>query len=380
MKLTIGVVTLFVAGCSSGAGTPESTSLMTQAVIGGVETADADDGVLILRTDRAKDTSVCSASLIAPNLLLTARHCIVAEYPADNIRCKSDGTLTLPSGGQLGASSPPEKVHVFAGKHPSEDPLSGLPGGEPVALATQILATDWPSVCRDDLALIVLDRELPLPLVPLDLSQVVSKTTRVSVVGYGLTEASAEADRWSPRRRRERVPVKYVDTLPSTFALGRSVCKGDSGGPALDAESGAIVGVYSLGFPGETTADCSSENALNYFAQVNHYPELLRQGFEAAGQAFPEILPSSGGGGANDAGGAGGTPDIAEPAGGEPSTTGGASSAGSTSSAGEKFEDKPMTEGPAEASGGCQFSGRPGSGTALAMLLGLVALSRRRPR
>lgn len=359
------IAALLLCGCGGGAVSEGPGSSMREAVIGGLASEDSDDGVLVLRTDRTKDTSVCSASLIAPNLLLTARHCIVAEYPADNIRCNADGTLTMPSGGQLGASSKPETVHVFAGQEPPPDATSGLPGGEPAAIATQIVTTDWPSVCRDDIALIVLDRELALPVIPLALGKVVDKTTRVSVLGYGLTETSAEADRWSPRKRRDDVPVKYVDTLPNTFALGRSVCKGDSGGPALDSESGGVIGVYSLGFPGETTADCSSQNALNYYAQVNRYPELLRQGFDAAGQQYPGDLPVGSGGAA----GAAGASEML-PVGGEPSAAGGA--------AGEAHEPAPV-EPPVSASGGCQHSrGESSWSSVLAVLAGLAALSRRR--
>jgi MYXO-CTERM domain-containing protein len=190
----------------------------------------------------------------------------------------------------------------------------------------------------------------------------------VSVLGYGLTESSEEGERWSARRRRDRVLVKYVDTLPNTFALGRSVCKGDSGGPALDSESGAVIGVYSLGIPGETVADCTSLNALNYYAQVNRYPDLLRQAFEAAGQPFPDDEPAGSGGA--DGGGAGGAPVDATPGGGESSALGG--NGGSTT-------ESPTAEVPASASGGCHVS-RSGSPwpSVLAALLGLAALSRRR--
>jgi MYXO-CTERM domain-containing protein len=365
MKRVMAAAAFLVVGCAGEGAGDQPLSASRQAVIGGLDSAEVDDGVLVLRTDRDKDTSVCSASLIASNLLLTARHCIVAEYPADNIRCNPDGTLIMPSGGQLGASSAPEKVHVFAGQHPTPDATSNLPGGEAAAIATQIITTDWPSVCQDDIALIVLDRELSLPIVPLALNAVVTKATRVSVIGFGLTETSAESDRWSSRKRRDNLPVKYVDTLPNTFALGRSVCKGDSGGPALDSVSGGVIGVYSLGFPGETTADCSSQTALNYYAQVNRYPALLRQGFEAAGQPFPGDEPSG-------SGGAGGSAGEEPPAGGEPSGAGG--------TAGEATAEPTPTEPTvSSASGGCQLSGpNPGGGMLLAGAIGLAALRRRR--
>lgn len=367
------VAVLFVVGCSGGGAAQGEVSASRSEVISGVASTDADDGVLILRTDRPKDTSVCSASLIAPNLLATARHCVVAEYPADNIRCNTDGTLMLPSGGELGAPSPPEQVHLFAGRQPRAE--GGLPGGEPAALATRIITTDWPSVCRDDIALIVLDRELDLPLVPLALDAVVDKTTRVSVVGYGLSETSAESSRWSPRRRRNDVPIKYVDRLPNTFAVARAVCKGDSGGPALDSKTGALVGIYSLGFPGETVADCTSENALNYFAQVNRYPQLLRQAFEAAGQPFPDDQPGGGGAGGAD-GNAGGAPFGEPAAGGEPLTLGGNGGA----PAEPPDSEQPESEQRLRAAGGCHLAGAASRSSAPLALLGIFALCRRRRR
>jgi MYXO-CTERM domain-containing protein len=364
MTRSIATAALLLAGCGSSGPDSEPWASTTHAVIGGVDSPDTDDGVLVIRTDRTKDTSVCSATLVAPNLLLTARHCIVAEYPADDIRCAADGTLMEPSGGQLGAPIAPENVHVFAGKQPGSD--LGLPGGEPAAVVAEILTTDWPSVCRDDIALLVLDRPLSLPIVPLDLQKVIAKGTLVSVVGYGLTQTSEEADRWSTtRKRRDRIAVKYVDTLPSTFALGRSVCKGDSGGPALDSESGAVVGVYSLGFPGETVADCSSENALNYFAKVNDYEDLLREAFSAAAQPFPGDQPSAGG-----AGGAGGETSPGTPEGGEPAVAGGA---------GGEPAAVPPKKNPPSSSDGCQLADGTASGHGLLMaLLGLAALYRKR--
>jgi hypothetical protein len=57
--------------------------------------------------------------------------------------------------------------------------------------------------------------------------------------------------------------------------------------------------VYSLGFPGIDAEACTSDNALNYFVQVNRYEDMLRQAFDAAGQPFPE--PSTGSGGAGGA-------------------------------------------------------------------------------
>jgi MYXO-CTERM domain-containing protein len=309
-----------IVGCGGCADVAEHPASSREPVISGKISEPADDAVVLLRTDRGGGASVCSGSLLAPNLLLTARHCIVAEYPADNIHCNPDGTLDMPSGGQLGEPAPASDVNVFTG---GSVPADGVfPGGEPAAVGAQILTTTWPAVCRDDIALVVLDRALEQPLATLDLRIQVAPSQQVSVLGYGATETSEADAKYSPRHRRDGVRVKYVGTLPDTFVLPRAVCKGDSGGPALDAATGAVLGVFSLGFPGDDVAACTSETALNYFVQVNHYEALLREAFEAAGQPFPEPTGEGGAGGADggmtpsagaaagstDAGGAGATP------------------------------------------------------------------------
>jgi MYXO-CTERM domain-containing protein len=311
-----------VVGGGGCADVPEQQATVREPVISGKISEPTDDAVVLLRTDRVAGLSVCSGSLVAPNLLLTARHCIVADYPADNIHCNPDGTLDLPSGGQLGEAAPASSVNVFTG---GTVPTDGgrFPGGEPAAVGAQILTTTWPAVCRDDIALVVLDRALDGPLATLDLRVQVAPSQQVSVVGYGATESSEADAKYSPRHRRDGVRVKYVGTLPNTFVLPRAVCKGDSGGPALDAATGVVLGVFSMGFPGDDVAACTSETALNYFVQVNRYEPLLREAFEAAGQPFPEppngeggaggadadITPSAGADAGNtDAGGAGATP------------------------------------------------------------------------
>jgi len=377
MKASITLGCALLVACS-GDPAPRGPSQLQEAIISGDPSPNSDDGVLALRTDRStRDTSVCSASLVAPNLVLTARHCLVADYPADDIRCNSDGTLQMPSGGQLGVAIAPERVHLFAGAHPLSDGNSGLPGGEPAATAVRIITSDWPSVCRDDVGLVVLDRELSLPIVPINLTRVVSTGERVSVVGFGLTETSNAGDRWTPRRRRDGVTVKYVGRLPNTFTLGPSVCIGDSGGPALDPESGALVGVYSLGFPGNDPSACSASTALNYFVQIRPYEALLRQAFQAAAQPFP-----GDDGGAGGAGGAG--PELESPvSAGQPSADAGGANGGVSSE----------SEGPAGASsasnpdagsgahvegGGCIFSPRYADRSNLLLLIACLAVLARR--
>lgn len=370
-------LTLACAGCADLSEHPDASR---QPIIGGEVSGAEDDSVVLLRSDRASGASVCSGSLLAPNLVMTARHCIVAEYPADNIRCNADGTLNEPSGGQLGESVPASDVNVFTGGTVMPDGV--FPAGEGTAHGVQIITTSWPTVCRDDLALVVVDRALTQPPLTFDLQKQVSLGAPVSVIGYGLTENSGVDDKYSPRHRRDGLRVKYVGTLPDTFVLPRSVCKGDSGGPALDANTGEVVGVYSLGFPGDDAEACSSETALNYFVQVSRYESLLRDAFDAAGQPFPEPRGEGGAGGA-DAGGAGTAATGAVDAGGSSGVTD-AGGAGNSETAGTNSgEPTGGKSAPRKPGSGCQFGVADSSAfgsapwVSLALLVGFAW--RRRP-
>ena len=363
------VVFACLASACSAPPLEEAPVVARQRVIGGSASPATDDAVMLMLTNRDV-TSVCSAALIAPNLVITARHCIAAEYPEDGINCSPDGTLIMPSGGELGVPVSPEKIDFFAGLSLTGQPF---PTGTPAAIGQQVITGTGPSVCRDDLALVVLDRALDQTPIKVGLGLPVVQAGLVSVVGYGLTELTDPNVRYDQRHRRDGVAIKYIGLLPNTFTIGRSVCKGDSGGPALDATTGALLGVYSLGFPGKNAADCSSEEAVNYFVDVARYEDLLHQGFAAAGQPYPDPIVVDAGADAEA-----GVQDAGDAA---------ADEAG-TSDAGDSGQPTAGTHGSTDstAGGGCQVRGFGKSAPmnallfagALAMLAGTRRARRRR--
>jgi MYXO-CTERM domain-containing protein len=74
---------------------------------------------------------------------------------------------------------------------------------------------------------------------------------------------------------------------PNEFETGEVVCEGDSGGPALDSQTGAIIGVVSRGGnglpqdPNDPSANCLG--ARNLYTQVSPFKDLILEAFSAAG-------------------------------------------------------------------------------------------------
>lgn len=267
-----------VFGCDSG---PEATvAERAQAVLEG-EPSDRASVVLVLKqTD--SDANQCSGTMIAPNLLLTARHCVSAFTDGD-YTCTIDGNLdnsrprSPANAGDMGLPFPPERIEI----HLDQQPTLGTPD----AIGKQIIAPETDTICRNDIAFVVLENELDVAVSPVRLTEGVYPGQLTTVVGYGTNELRTTA-----RFERSGLSVLAVGpseffeqegyALPRTFVLGRSVCPGDSGGPALDTETDAALGVFSF-FRGT----CTDSEARNFFSQLAPYRSHAEQAFEAAGHA-----------------------------------------------------------------------------------------------
>ncbi len=277
LKLGVAGIVATLTGCAVVAADPdpnpetldpsEPTVQTHQAIVHGAPDHGRHPSVVALLVNEGAVSHLCTASVIAPDVLLTARHC-VADVRVDRIECPARVS-------QVGRSFAAASMSVFLG----DDARASAPAA--YARSVHVPYTD--ALCDADIALVTLDRELPLS--PLRLARRHAPTEQQSIVavGYGKT-----GNRSSVGVRRFRTDVPIVAVTSTEITVGESTCSGDSGGPAIDAQTGEIIGVLSRG-----SVDCASDRSLNIYVRVTAFLDLIDRitGLSAPADAPPPYTP-----------------------------------------------------------------------------------------
>ena len=236
----LGLCSVSLVACSQAApADPDEVGVKASSIQGGVE--DENDPAVV---GIVSATGMCTGSLIAPNLVLTAHHC-VAQINSPYVDCENS---------RFGEVDEPWSIAVTT----QWDGLSRYFHGEHIKLhyaSEVILPPGEDEVCGRDVALLRLEGSgiAPTEALPLNprVDSAVSSDEEYRAVGYGNTSASGGGA--GCRRMREELIVNCSgDCLTKSIVedmewIGDTgICSGDSGGPALDLQ-GRVIGVVSRG-------------------------------------------------------------------------------------------------------------------------------------
>jgi hypothetical protein len=225
------------------------------------------------------DQPKCSGILVAPNVVMTALHCVALSSSGGIFfRCTTGGSTELPDPNMyssIGRPLEPSTIRVYM-----------LGDREtPAAFGREVFGTGSLTVCRDDVALVVLDRDLPVVSLPLRLKRPMEMQEALDAIGVAYTELGRVAIR-DDDLHVEAVGIDQMTNSdavvpPRTFLVEDGPCGVSTGGPALSKETGAVVGVNSRFLVG---LGCD-RGARTLFAKVAPYAELIERAFESAGRA-----------------------------------------------------------------------------------------------
>ena len=261
----------------------ESSATSSLAVVGGSDDTAHPSVVSIVAPVDASAPELCSGTVIAPRVVLTAGHCTLGQDPAG---------LIVGVGPSAGA---PTRTLAVAGvlTYPGFS-LDDLAGGT-------------------DLGAVLLAEDAGVPSVPLfagDAGGLLGDD--VTVVGFGQSSVSDLETRGA--RRAAATPVSGVCSALLSFGdTSVNACHGDSGGPLLVAGDGgveALVAVVSYG----DEAHCATPS---YAVRVDCYAAWIADvvaGVAPSGGSCADCPPPATDCGASDGGSDAGAPDAAPPA------------------------------------------------------------------
>lgn len=220
----------------------------------------------------------CTATLIAPDVLLTAAHCVVSGDPNDRAA----------------------RVRAYFHTDPYCSAGVGLKSSDVVEAEQVIVHPDYAGnedTMKFDLALVKLKSKAPEGTRPMRVAKKfipMSEADPVYLAGFGVTTDYEAEDKTPPRLRYIKVKpfanpedfkgIQNVATSPRLILdqNGGGACRGDSGGPAIMKNRGALtlIGVASQVFSRGDSINCKA-----YVLQTNlsFYNEWLKDSFNELG-------------------------------------------------------------------------------------------------
>ena len=284
MRSTLAALVLPVAllsvACSSPLPVSSDLATSSQAIQGGTTTTDHPYAVGL----SIGFQGICSGALIAPNLVLTARHCVANSPESINCTTARFGALTAGENGIYATTAP-----TLAG------------AGRNFVRSSKIFTPTDTKVCGNDIALVVLSSNINnVPLVEplLNTSRLTAHANlfgrKYTAIGYGLTNATGTPEDSGTRRILQEIPVACVPNDSKSFLDcnkisgassiigqteligGDGTCQGDSGSSAYEQSEFTAGRRLSLGVLSRGGAD--GNNCVGaVYSRTDAWADLILQ-------------------------------------------------------------------------------------------------------
>ncbi len=249
-------LSLLSMGCGDTA-TEDVNRIHRQEIKGGFVDA-ADTATVGIYAAQGYAGGICSGTLIAPNLVLTAQHC-VAEVATQYVICGETA---------FGTKLSPNNLLVTTETYMSRNARFRR-------VKEVIVPDDVNDMCGNDIALLVLTENVGLvdaiPVIP-RIDAPPARNEVYAAIGYGHVGDGSGS---GVRRRIDNRSVQcagsgcpdFTSVQNSEFLGSDGTCQGDSGGTPLDAQ-GRVLGALSRGPDG-----C----AASVYSGVFEWGEWLRE-------------------------------------------------------------------------------------------------------
>lgn len=256
LGLPLATGLLVLPGCAAPEeqSEPELVGNASGAIKGGY-LDDKDTGVVgVGLFQQGYLIGICTGSLIAPNVVLTAHHCVADvenEDPQLGIVCSKTS---------FGPNYPATSMAVT-----TKSTMGDTKSAAYHKVTEVITQAGNKLLCGNDQAILILAENLDpaeaRALVP-RVDGEIAKNDEYYAVGYGATQDDQSGTGSGTRRRRDKLLIdcpgaecpNYLKSslTPVEFVGDQGICQGDSGGPAIDLQD-RVIGITSRGGAGCTT-------------------------------------------------------------------------------------------------------------------------------
>ncbi len=267
---------------------PDGATGTVVAPVTGGQTDTTTTNVVGIVIHTSQGIAMCTGSLILPNLVLTARHC-VSELSTQYFACEA---FTDPSSGQMLDTTTAGAPFAARNFQVTTDTEIGF-GSTFVGVSEVLIppGSTGSALCGKDIAMLRLSSNITdvgLRTPRLDLAP--TNGEMFTAVGYGAINGANQGA--GTRRIRSGLQIQFVGayaqrginfTAMSEWLGDTGTCEGDSGGPALD-EVGQVIGSVSRG--GANTCDGP------IYTRVDSFAEWIRSEARDAAAAGGNDLPA----------------------------------------------------------------------------------------
>ncbi len=238
-RLLVLSLGLPLAACGGSDGDDIRIGDASASIMGGY--LDETDTMVIGIQQIGGNFGRCSGTLIAPNVVLTAQHCVAETSGGGSVQCGLTQFYPAQSPGQL---------YITTNTTFTMSPSDYRP-------VREVHISSGPQFCGNDQAILILTDPIPpevaIPATP-RVDEPLVPGEEYYAVGYGQLYDSNNAPSGT-RYRRDALHAECIGAacgysqITDTEWLGETgVCSGDSGGPAFDLQN-RVTGVASRGAP-----------------------------------------------------------------------------------------------------------------------------------